>query len=222
MALKVVSLSDLLRIELPQEHLDKILSSFVTLKNEETSGADDVEYFLHNKAANFEKMDLSRTYLVMSDYQGDSFLAGYFAISNRSLAISNKNFSKFSQTLKRRLMGVGHKTEQKTYEIKGFLIGQLGKNYSEVAKKAKALSGDDLLELAYRKVLEAYRLVGGRIVYLECEHNDKVKEFYNRNGFRELLEYDSPNNMCLMVKKLDHIKRTSPAIQLPEELPITI
>jgi hypothetical protein len=205
MALDIISLTDLLRSGREEEEINKLLFSFSSIKIQHNPGADDVEHFLHNKAIQFEKMDLSRTYLVFSSYQKKPYLSGYFAISPRPLVISKKNFQKIATSLQRRLMGVGHKTEQSSYEIKGFLLGQLGKNYSEIAKKAKSLSGDDLLQLAYQKVQEAHRIVGGRILYLECEDHSKIKDFYIKNGFRELEDFKSTNGLCLMVKKIEHL-----------------
>lgn len=102
-------------------------------------------------------------------------------------------------------MGLGHKTEQNNYEIKGYLIGQLGKSYSDISIKAKQASGKDILALAYDKLREVYAIAGGRILFVECEDHKKLKDFYNQNGFRELEDYDSPNNLCLFVKMLKDI-----------------
>ncbi|MCY8247518.1 GNAT family acetyltransferase, partial [Bacillus inaquosorum] len=101
--------------------------------------------------------------------------------------------------------GFGHKTQQATYEIKGYLLGQLGKNYSSLAQKAGNISGADLLTLSYRKILDAHRIVGGRILYLECEDHDKIKSFYTQNGFKELEHYETDNNLCMMVKQISHL-----------------
>lgn len=206
MALDILSLDELLnRSSYGEEDIKKLLFSFETISGKNAPGSEDVESFLHNKAIQYEKLDLSRTYLVMSTYKGKSFIAGYFSISPKPLVINKKNFSKLSNALQKRLMGIGHKTDQKTYEIKAYLLGQLGKNYNEVAKKAKSASGNDLLALAYRKIQEAHKLVGGRIVYLECEECEKIKEFYRYNGFRELEGFKSSNDLCLFVKKIEHL-----------------
>ncbi|KMM53529.1 GNAT family acetyltransferase [Bacillus glycinifermentans] len=205
MALKIISLNDLLQTQ-REEDIIKLLSSFETIKIKYNPGADDVEHFIHTKAIQFEKMDLSRTYLIMSSYQAKPYLAGYFSISNRPLVIPKRQFQKLSKTLQKRLMGFGHKTQQATYEIKGFLLGQLGKNYNPIAHKAGNVSGKDLLELSYKKILEAHRIVGGRILYLECEDYDKIKDFYIRNGFKQLEEYESENGLCMMVKQIQHLK----------------
>lgn len=203
MALVVLSLTDLLREYPDQENVKRLLLSFCTLKTDHAEGAEDVGTFLHEKAIQFEKMGIARTYLVMSQYRGESFMAGYFSISNKSFVIPKKNFQELPGALQRRLLGSGNKTQQANYEIRGFLLGQLGKNFSEVAKKARSATGTDLLALAYAKIQEAYRLVGGRIMYLECEDNVKIKDFYAINGFREILDYKSSNDLCIMVKKIE-------------------
>ena len=43
--------------------------------------------------------------------------------------------------------------------IQGFLIAQIGKNYSENALKTKAVTGKDLLTLAYEMIDEVQKLV---------------------------------------------------------------
>lgn len=205
MSIDIISLTDLIKSDQKEEDINRLLFSFSTIKIADNPGAADVENFIHKKAISFEKMHLSRTYLLMSSYQQQPYLAGYFSISNRPLVIIKKDFNRLSKSLQKRLMGVGHKTQQRSYEIKGYLIGQLGKNYSDIARSAKNLSGDDLLKITYEKIKDAHRLVGGRILYLECEDNEKIKGFYNKNGFRELVEYKSENGYCLFVKQIEHL-----------------
>ncbi|MGH0485874.1 GNAT family acetyltransferase [Bacillus mycoides] len=205
MALEVYSLTDVLNAIPSEEEVNTLLRSFESLHTQDSSGSDDVESFLHNKAIMFEKMHLARTYLVMSSYQSRPFIAGYFSISNKPLIIPRKHFIKMAKSLQKRLMGFGHRTEQSSYEIKGVLLGQLGKNYNEVANKAKACCGKDLLELAYEKIREVHRIVGGRVLYLECEPHVKILDFYKSNGFNQLEEFESENDYCIMVKQMQHI-----------------
>ena len=202
MALTVIPLSNLLTISSGEE-INKLLSSFTC--NSLLKGSSDVEQFLHTKAIQFENLALSRTYLVMASYQSKPYLAGYFSISNKSLVVPKKQFSSMSNSLKKKLMGLGYKTEMANYEIKGILLGQLGKNYSEEAIKAKGITGDELLALAYQKIREAYIIIGGRILFLECEDHPKIKGFYSRNGFKELDNYESQNNFCLFLKNLKDV-----------------
>lgn len=197
MAFNIIALKDIISSDSTEDEVHKLLLSFScsSLKN----GASDVEDFLHSKAVQFEKLDISRTYLVMATHQKIPFIAGYFSISNKPLIISKKNYDKISTNFQKKLMGIGHKTEQANYECKGYLLGQLGKNYKEDYMK-KSITGGELLQLAYSKIKEAHNIVGGRILHLECEKHDKITNFYNSNGFRELVGYDSPNGLCMYVK----------------------
>lgn len=203
MALTVLPLLDLLNSDSSEEEISHLLFSFECKSL--SFGASDVEYFIHNKAINFEKMDLSRTYLVLGTYQKEVYLAGYFSIANKPLVIPKKQFKNISGSLKKKLMGFGHKTDMKNYECKGYLLGQLGKNYSDLAKKANQATGNDLLTLAYGKIKEAHAIVGGRVLHLECEDNEKIKSFYHLNGFRQLEDYETPNNFCLFVKQISDL-----------------
>lgn len=201
MALKVLALKELLEIR-GEEDVKRLLLSFETHKILNSVEEHDVQFFLHSKAIEFEKMDISRTYLVMSTFQRKPFIAGYFSISNKSMIMNKKSYQSLSTTMKKRLLGIGYKTEQNSYEVKSFLLGQLGKNYSEVAVRANLASGDDLLELAYEKIKEAHKVVGGRILYLECDDYPKLVDFYTRNGFRKIQNFNSSNSQLIMIKKI--------------------
>lgn len=203
MTLEVIPLRELLKSDATEEEINRLLFSFECKSL--VSGAIDVEEFLHFKAIQFEKMDLARTYLVLSSYQSTPYLAGYFSIMNKSLIIPKRQYRSFSGALKKKLIGMGHKTEQDNYEIRGYLLGQLGKNYSEISTKANNASGADLLALAYEKILDAYIITGGRILFLECEDQERLRNFYNKNGFKMLENYESVNKYLLFVKWLKDI-----------------
>lgn len=101
MALTVIPLLDLLNSGSELEEIKHLLFSFECKSL--SHGASDVEDFIHTKAINFEKMDMARTYLVMSTYKSKPYLAGYFAIANKPLVIPKKQFSKLSVTQKKNL-----------------------------------------------------------------------------------------------------------------------
>ena len=67
------------------------------------------------------------------------------------------------------------------YIVSAPLIGQLGKNYTNDYNAL--ITGDELLNIACDTVKEAQRLIGGRLVYLECENIPSLINFYQRNGF---------------------------------------
>lgn len=153
----------------------------------------DVEYFLKEKAIEFSKQDLSRTFLIMSEYKGEYVILGYFAIANKSTTI--KKFILSNTKRKRLLKYVEYNNEIKGYNVALPLIGQLGKNYNNGYDKL--ITGDILLKLACNKIKETQNIIGGRYVFLECEDNKKLKEFYESNWFecfgKRNLEKDEKN-----------------------------
>ncbi|MDD7297897.1 hypothetical protein [Fibrobacter intestinalis] len=49
------------------------------------------------------------------------------------------------------------------------------------------------------KVKECQDVVGGGIVFLECENNTRLMDFYQKNGF---VEYNVKNNLVQMVQRI--------------------
>lgn len=138
MAYNIIQLKELM----DQEYdLSKLFSTFSSIN-------EDVENFLLNKSEQFETMDLARTYLIFSKYRGENILAGYYSITNKPLMMSKKNFSRLSNTLRKRLLGMGQKTERENYEIKSILLGQIGKNFNY----KNSISGTDILKLSSDKL----------------------------------------------------------------------
>lgn len=65
--------------------------------------------------------------------------------------------------------------------LSSHLIGQLGKNYCDA--NDWLICGDDLLQMALQKIIEIKKLSGGKVVFLECEDEEKILNFYKQNGF---------------------------------------
>lgn len=147
----------------------------------------DVEYFLKEKAFDFEKRDKSRTYLVFDEATAE--LVGYFSLSLKSL--------EFRDTLSR----------SKIKEIDGFskdvkgiaiaLIGQFGKD----EKQEKNVSGNALLRICLDKLYQVQTLIGGRYILIECRDIDKVVDFYQNNGFT-YLQLDKSDNYIQMARRI--------------------
>ncbi len=172
MGYKIINLRDIYNT-LGENKTKDILKNFVCELNH------DVEYFLKEKAIEFSKQDISRTYIVMSQYKGENVIVGYFAITNK---VTNIKRVALSQTKRKRLLKFAiYDKDSKCYSIALPLIGQLGKNYYN--NYNNLISGDVLLKLACDKIKETQDLIGGRFVFLECEDKPKLKEFYENNGF---------------------------------------
>lgn len=170
-----INLSDILNDDsLGESAAKSVLSSFSCPLN------PDVEYFLKHTAIEFSKQRISSTYLIMASYKEKYVLCGYFALANKVFCIEKDSLP--NKNWKRRMAKFGQfdKTVQR-YTISAPLIGQLGKNYANGYNHL--ITGDELLKLALDKVKEMQYIVGGKIVYLECEQKEKLIDFYQSNGF---------------------------------------
>ena len=169
MGYKIINLRDIYNT-LGENKTKDILKNFVCELNH------DVEYFLKEKAIEFSKQDISRTYIVMSQYKGENVIVGYFAITNK---VTNIKRVALSQTKRKRLLKFAiYDKDSKCYSI---ALPLLGKNYYN--NYNNLISGDVLLKLACDKIKETQDLIGRRFVFLECEDKPKLKEFYENNGF---------------------------------------
>ena len=179
-----VGLKQLLRLteEAPEnmslDSVKKMLSGFYCPYN------NDVEDFMHEKALEFERQGTAATHLVMASYQGSWVLVGDFTLASKYIHVEIKNNRyKLSSKLKQRLKRFGtYEADLKKQIIPMPLIGQLGKNYANGYNQL--IGGDELLKIACDTVRESQALVGGRMVYLECEDTPKLVQFYEENGFK--------------------------------------
>lgn len=172
MGYKVINLKDIYN-SIGEDKTKEILKDYKCEIN------SDVEYFLNQKAIEFSKQDIARTYIVMGKYKNEDVIVGYFAIANKSTTIKK---TVLSNTKRKSLLKYAkYDSESKGYNIALPLIGQIGKNYSRGYNDL--ISGDILLKLACDKIKSIQNLIGGRHVFLECQDNIKIREFYESNGF---------------------------------------
>lgn len=151
----------------------------VALSNFTCPMNQDVEYFLRHKAIEFAKQSIAITYLIYAQYKKENVLVAYFTLANKFVAIYKEGLS--SSMRKKITKFCQYDPAIKRYTISAPLIGQLGKNYYR--EYNNLITGDELLKIACDKVAESQKIIGGKIVYLECEDKDKLTGFYSTNGF---------------------------------------
>lgn len=183
--IKEISILDALDIY-GEDNCQSLLSSFHCPLNQ------DIQSFLHNKAISFAKQHLAMTFLVLILHNNQSFLVGYYTLANKFLSLSDTTLSKTIQ--KKILKFAQFEPNSKQYFVPIPLIAQLGKNdkYSEL------ISGEQLLTLACDRVKQAQRIIGGKMVYIECASNPKLHSFYSANGFSEFGERNSNGSLPLV------------------------
>ena len=170
----IISLKDMVE-ELGESVTKELLSSFSSHKNK------DVEHFIRNNAIEFANKNIAPTFLVYVSYEGEQVLCGYFTITMKMISVYESAVSK--RTFERIKKFGTYDSDHCRCEIPAPLIAQLSKNFTNDYNKH--INGKKLLELACDTVRRSQEIVGGKIVYLECEDKDKLNKFYNNNGFRE-------------------------------------
>lgn len=158
---------------------------------------NDVESFLHENAIQFEKSAIASTYLVFEE--GTNILVGFFSLANKPLTMSEKNFKSLSNTQRKRLKQYGREIGNK-FQINSYLIGQLGKNFSKEAEKK--ISGAELLTLAYDKVAQASEIIHAKYVWLECDNNEKLINFYSSFGFKQINPKPPEGELVALILKI--------------------
>ena len=182
--------------QLCEDELKQILAEFSCSKNQ------DVEYFLKTQAIDFTKKNQSVTYLVFAT--DDAQLLGYFALTIKPITVSNESFS---NTARKKLSRVSTLNEKEhTYSLAAYLIAQLGKNYADEANTR--ITGAELLALAMSQIEQLQYQVGGMVVFLEANDEEKLLSFYRDNRFlpfdRRISEKENrePNELVQLLRLL--------------------
>ena len=139
----------------------------------------DVERFLKKNAIEFTKKNQSVTYLVFS--LGNMELLGYFTIALKPLTVRGETVS---NTVKRKLLRVSEFDMQtQSYTMSAYLIAQLGKNFANGLDKQ--ITGEELIELAWKVIEEMQYMGGGMVVFLEANNEERLLNFYRNNKFQQ-------------------------------------
>lgn len=150
-----------------------ILSSFVCPLN------PDVEDFIHTKAIPFAKQRIAISYLVFAEQNGQNYFMGYYTLANKFVCV---NSSALSKTMQKKIAKFSqYDPASERFMVSMPLIAQLGKNFNPALPIKMA--GSDLLEMALERVLEIEHLIGGKTVYIECNNQPKLFDFYSATGF---------------------------------------
>ena len=152
--------------------LSGILSDFSCPKNKE------IEKFIKNKALEFAKKKISITYFVIDNKNGE--IISFFALTHKSLEIKSEALS---STSKKKLSRFAQFDENSnSYTVSAFLIAQFGKNYA--VEQPIAWNGIRLMEKTFEILEKVRHDIGGGLVYLECEDNNTLLNFYQNENNR--------------------------------------
>ena len=176
-----------------------LLSSFSCIKD------NDIEYFLHEKAIDFEVRSKARTYIIFNEEELTSksidqlTIYGYVTIALKVLSVPDQ----LSSNQRKQLDGLSAKIHgEKIKDFPCYLIGQLARNDNLTKEN---LPGEDLIQFAFDVIAQANEIVGGRIILIECKNEEKLISFYKNAGFRILSKESVGNNdMVQMIQKIQN------------------
>ena len=117
-----------------------------------------------------------------ASYQKKPVLVGYFALASKYFHIDGGVRGHIGSNLRKRISKFAdYDAFLQRYIVPDPLIVQLGKNYRNGYNEL--ITGDELLQIACDTVKEGQRILGGKLVYLECEDVPSLIRFYEENGF---------------------------------------
>lgn len=155
----------------------------------------DLENFLVNKAIIYENTDFGKTYLMVdSDLLKHSVfsIAAYFTIAHTAVDISG-----LSQKKKRAALG-NYPGRDGLNFVSSYLIGQLGRNDTYTSYD---LTGKQILDECYHAISLAAKVVGGRLLVLECREC-MFGNFYEKHGFKSYTMNLIRKNYIRFLRKL--------------------
>ena len=180
--------------------LENVLSTFLCREDA------DIQWFLHTKAVEFERLAKSRTYLIVDQEQLQEpgialnrlMIYGYISLAIKVLTVPEGT----SNRTRQKIDGISAKARGKPLShFSCYLIGQLARN-SCVPKDS--LSRIELLNFAYDIIASAVEAVGGRYILIECHDNEKLVQFYLDNDFEVLSRIpDEDKKMVQMLRRFE-------------------
>ena len=169
MSLHVVNLYDLVDA-MGGAAAEKILAAFSCPKNPEVEG------FLRMQAIDFARRKLAVTYLLINEA---GRVSAFFTLTHKALQIDSTVLSARLQKKIARYAVLDRVSGG--FVLSAFLIAQFGRDFTE-----RGITGAELMTACLNILRHIQRTIGGGIVYLECEDEEKLLQFYERDdiGFR--------------------------------------
>lgn len=162
---QVVNILDMIE-SVGEDATKSILSDFSCEKNLE------IENFVKKNAVDFAKKKMSITYFVIDDAES---VQAIFTLTHKAIELVNENLS---NTMLKRIKRHSRLDESTNcFNVSAFLIAQFGKN--DVSLSDESISGRALMDYTFKVLTAVQHDIGGGLVYLECEDNEKLINFYS-------------------------------------------
>ena len=159
----------------------------------------DLEMFLQDKAIEYDEKGFGKTFLFLDsnklkqEEKPEFCIMAYFTIAMAALDMTDKKKKK-----KRKIFGE-HPGRDTVKSMPTFLIGQLGRcdKYSH-----DDLAGNQILDECYSVISRAARIIGGKVLLLECREHMYGK-FYEDQNFRKLNDSLNESKLYTLYKRID-------------------
>lgn len=115
------------------------------------------------------------THLVVDD---NADIVGYFTLTHKPIRVPAEFLTNTAQKKIERFAKLDEGTN--SYDVSAFLIAQFGKNTAVNS----SVTGNDMMNMAISVLSKVQRQVGGGIVFLECEDNGRLIDFYQNENNR--------------------------------------
>ena len=172
-----------------KDDIMKILSDFSCPLN------PDVEYFMHKKAYDFERVGLARTYLVFAQPRIHcTHLVAIYSLGQSDVKLSDD----IRSSHKKKMFGTTYPIGR---NIKTLLIGQLAKNYTNGYNNY--ITGDILMGLVFSRIRDIHMMFPSIVTHIDCKDDEHLRKYYERYGFKlfkkndDMLIYLLPTNLIL-------------------------
>lgn len=132
--------------------------------------------------------------MVFEDEGGD-YLAplAYFSLSSKSVVIDKSVFDSCSSGTERKRMDGFSKSISNPVNV--FLIGQIGINDEHPCRNRYDLPS--LMDIVWDRIQQARKIIGGRVVILECEPVNQLVALYEKVGFKRLPVVDDSSLLTM-------------------------
>lgn len=186
----VVPLGEIIDKEYDEEKIENAFKKFSCQREV------DLEDFLVHKAITYQKATWGMTYLILDREKlqnGEFVVMAYFTIATRGVDISNLS------TKKRRKVLGEYPGREGLKSVSAFLIGQLGRSDSYTNDD---LSGEQILNECYHVISMVAKIVGGKLLVLECREH-MFSKFYEKQNFKKLYDKADEEGLYTLYKKID-------------------
>jgi len=145
-------------------------------------GCAELDSFLHNRALEFDKRKLCKTYLVVE--QEPFCIIGYYSVGIKAVELGDISKSQ------RAKMTSG---DRGATHIAAFILAHIAKDLD----CGKQLPKGEILKRALGTIKEAQNIVGGRLIYLDCRK--ELVQYYLDGGFEVFHETDKKVQMVMAI-----------------------